>query len=109
MNNPTNEGVVLQRFKVQVLTAALHSFTVVATSAQDAAQKVMAGQGGAEAGREGPSPIAAHVYPMALVQDKPMTLQNAVERFVADAVSQNRGQVVPSGSPAPSLIQVVSE
>ena len=111
MNNPSSD-MILQRFKVQVLTAALHSFTVVATSPQEAANKVMAGQGGAEAGREGPTPIAAQVYPMALVNEKPMTLQAAVEKFVVDAVSQRQAmaaQGIPQEAAAPSLIQVVKE
>jgi hypothetical protein len=111
MNNPADSnGLILTRFKVQVLTAALHSFTVVATSPQDAVQKVMSGQGGAEAGREGPSPIAMQVQPMALLDEKPITLQQALEKFVMDTVNQNRNRTAQGMPPvAPKLIEVVSE
>lgn len=111
MNNPADaNSLILTRFKVQVLTAALHSFTIVATSPQEAVNKVMDGQGGAEAGREGPTPIAVQVQPMALVDEKPSTLQQAIEKFVVDAVNQNRNRAA-QGMPAasPSLIQVVPE
>ncbi|MGH8650897.1 MAG: hypothetical protein ACREYE_01385, partial [Gammaproteobacteria bacterium] len=77
MNNPPTDGMILTRYKVQVLTAALHSFTIVAASPQEAYQKVSTGQGGAEAGREGPTPIALNVQPQALVDEKPLTLQGA--------------------------------
>ena len=85
MNNP-DKGLVLNRFKVQVLTAALHSFTVVATDPQEAAQKVMRGDGGADAGREGPTPIACRVHPMALIEGREPTRQQTLEEFVRGAV-----------------------
>jgi hypothetical protein len=111
MNNP-DKGLVLNRFKVQVLTAALHSFTVVATSPQEAFQKVTTGQGGVEAGREGPSPIAINMTPLGVVgADVHVTLQQALEKFVVDSVGQNQArqaQSIPTQVPT-SLIQVTEK
>ena len=112
MNNPNDgNGMILQRFKVQVLTAALHSFTIVATSPQEALQKVTSGQGGAEAGREGPTPIACNVQGQGVVGGEHLTLQQALEKFIVDAVAQNRARQEQGMPPAPptSLIQVVAE
>ncbi|MGH7262271.1 MAG: hypothetical protein ACREI9_16675, partial [Nitrospiraceae bacterium] len=73
-------------------------------------QKVSTGQGGAEAGREGPTPIALNVQPQALVDEKPLTLQGAVEKFIVDAVAQNQNRQAQGMPPArPSLIQIVPE
>ena len=109
MNNPSN-GIVLQRYKVQVLTAALHSFTIVAPSPAEAYQKVVGGQGGAEAGREGPTPIAVQVHPMGVVGEQPtITLQGAIEKFVVDAAAQGQARAAQGMPPASSLIQVVPE
>ncbi|MGH8651776.1 MAG: hypothetical protein ACREYE_06130, partial [Gammaproteobacteria bacterium] len=73
-------------------------------------QKVSTGQGGAEAGREGPTPIALNVQPQALVDEKPLTLQGAIEKFVVDAVAQNQNRHAQGMPPTQvSRIQVVSE
>ena len=113
MNNPdVGNGMILQKFKVQVLTAALHSFTIVATSPEEAVNKVMSGQSGAEAGREGPSPIAFNVTPVGVIDaDAHITLQRAIEKFIVDTVSQNKARQAQGIPPAPlhSLIQVVTE
>ena len=110
MNNP-DKGLVLNRFKVQVLTAALHSFTVVATDPQEAAQRIMKGEGGAEAGREGPTPIACRVHPMTLIEGREPTLQQALEEFVRGAAQQTQNGSVDAqnGQVAPSLIAVVDK
>ena len=108
MNNEADKGLVLNRYKVQVLTAALHSFTVVAASAQEAAQKVGTGQGGAEAGREGPSPIAMRVHPMHLIEGREPTLQTALEEFVRGAAQQTQNGSGPVQT-GPSLITVVGK
>lgn len=109
MNNPDN-ALVLNRYKVQVLTAALHSFTIVAANPQEAAQKVTGGQGGAEAGREGPTPIAMRVHPMALIEGREPTLQAAIEEFVRGAVQglTARTEQIPASADA-SLITVVDK
>ncbi|KKL86827.1 hypothetical protein LCGC14_1940830 [marine sediment metagenome] len=84
------EALTLKTFKVSVITMGMHNFTIMATSDQDAVDKVMKGHG-RDAGKEGPVPFAHRVQDMTIIMP-PVTLQQVMGEI-------GRGQVNTSQQP----------
>lgn len=102
-------SLTLKRYRVSVVTMGLHSFTVTATSEEEASSKVMQGEGGRDAGREGPVPFAVRVHDMTQLEVKPITLQNVINEMMASLREQPQQQR-PAVDPNPGgLIQVIKE
>ena len=86
------EALTLKTFKVGVVTMGLHNFTIMATSDQDAIDKVMKGHG-RDAGKEGPVPFAHRVQDMTIIVP-PVTLQQVMQEI-------GQGQAKPNKNPQP--------
>lgn len=86
------EALTLKRYKVSVITMGMHNFTVMATSDQDAVDKVMRKEG-RDAGKEGPIPFAHRVQDMSIVTP-PVTLQQVMNEVM-------QGQAAPAESAVP--------
>ena len=83
------EALALKTYKVSVITMGMHNFTVMATSDQDAVDKVMKGHG-RDAGKEGPVPFAHRVQDMTIITP-PVTLQQVMNE-IGQAQANNAPQ-----------------
>lgn len=102
------EALTLKRYKVSVLSMALHNFTVMATSDQEAHDKVLNQKpgdppAGRDAGREGPVPFAVRVHDMSNIEPAP-TLQTMMNE-VTQAIS--KGETAPGDHAPKPLVEVV--
>lgn len=73
------EALTLKTFKVSVVTMGMHNFTILATSDQDAVDKVMKGHG-RDAGKEGPVPFAHRVQDMSIIMP-PVSLKQVMQEI----------------------------
>ena len=87
------EALTLKRYKVSVITMGMHNFTIMATSDQDAVDKVMKGNG-ADAGKEGPIPFAQRVQDMSLITP-PVSLQQVMAEIGQGQAQGAKDQVAP--------------
>lgn len=74
------ESLTLKRFKISVITMGMHNFTIMAADDKTAVNKVMKGDGGRDAGKEGPVPFAFRVQDMAIIAP-PVTLQQVMQEI----------------------------
>ena len=80
------EAMALKTYKVSIITAGMHNFTIMATSDQDAIDKVMKGHG-RDAGKESPIPFAHRVQDMAIISP-PVTLQQVMNDIMQGQAAQ---------------------
>lgn len=92
------EALTLKTFKVSVITIGMHNFTIMATSDQDAVDKVMKGHG-RNAGKEGPVPFAHRVQDMTIIMP-PVTLQQVMGE-ITKMQQSNTPENQPSENPQP--------
>ena len=104
-------SLAMKQYKVSVLTVALHNFTVMAMSPEDAQQKVTQPEPGAppagrDAGKEGPVPFSVRVHDMSQIETQPITLQRMMQEMMG-AMRETVSKEQPESKS--SVIQVVGE
>ena len=92
------ETLVMKRYKVSVVTMGKHDFTVTAIDEQSAVDKVMRGEGGREAGKEGPKPMAFRVQDMTIIQP-PIMLDTIIQELLQGKAASAPEQKVPEQEP----------
>ena len=75
------ESLTLKQFRVGVITMGMHNFTIMAVDEKTAIDKVMKGEGGRDAGKEGPVPFAFRVQDMSILTP-PVTLEQAMAEIM---------------------------
>lgn len=101
-------SLAMKRYKVSVLTVGLHNFTVTAMSEQDAHDKVLNGEGGRDAGKEGPVPFAVRIHDMSMIETEALTLNRMMQEMMGSMQEQAVANARKASGPNAPMIQVVS-
>ncbi len=88
------EALTLKQWKVTVITMGTHNRTVMAVDEQAAMKEVLQGQGGRDAGSEGPVSIGARIQDMAIITP-PVTLQQIVAEITGGTLKSAPEQTAP--------------